>query len=476
MATIIKIKNSGTSGSPSSVATGEFAYSFQSGSQANGGDRLYIGTGTETAGAAANIEVVGGKYFTDMLDHVHGTLTADSGIITDANNKIDVLNVDNITLNGNSITSTDTNGNLTLDPNGTGTIELHAVTNVTGNATFSGNVNIGDASGDSHVITGSVDLNGVFDADNIRIDGNVISSQDTNGNIEFTPNGTGLTIINSDKTLQIPVGTTAQRPTAVTGQIRFNSTIGAFEGYHATAWNSLGGVIDVDQDTFIKAESSAGADNDDITFTTGGVLRATLDENGLLFNDSSLTMQTGNIVLGGTTISTTSGNSTLTLDPHASGATGTVVIEGDLTVNGTQTTVNSTTVTIDDPVFTLAGDTAPGSNDGLDKGIEFRWHTGSAAKLGFFGYDLSDSRFKFIQDATDTSGVYSGTVGDVQFGDTKIKDLQFDGTGSGYADKGVLVTGTANNVEFKTSSTDGHVLQVNASGVPFFGHIDCGTY
>ena len=476
MATIIKIKNSGTSGSPSAVATGEFAYSFQAGSQANGGDRLYIGTGTETAGAAANIEVVGGKYFTDMLDHVHGTLTADSGIITDANNKIDVLNVDNITLNGNSITTTDTNGNLTLDPNGTGTIELHANTNVTGDSTFSGNVNIGDASGDSHVITGSVDLNGVFDADNIRIDGNVISSQDTNGNIEFTPNGTGLTIINSDKTLQIPVGTTAQRPTAVTGQIRFNSTLGAFEGYHATAWNSLGGVIDVDQDTFIKAESSAGADNDDITFTTGGVLRATLDENGLLFNDSSLTMQTGNIVLGGTTISTTAGNSTLTLDPHASGATGTVVIEGDLTVNGTQTTVNSTTVTIDDPVFTLAGDTAPASNDGLDKGIEFRWHTGSAAKLGFFGYDVSDSRFKFIQDATDTSGVYSGDMGDVQFGDTKIKDLQFDGTGSGYADKGVLVTGTANNVEFKTSSTDGHVLQVNASGVPFFGHIDCGTY
>ena len=301
-------------------------------------------------------------------------------------------------------------------------------------------------------------------------------SQDTNSNIEFTPNGTGLTIINSDKTLQIPVGTTAQRPTAVTGQIRFNSTLGAFDGYHASNWNSLGGVIDVDQDTFVKAESSAGADNDDITFTTGGVLRATLDENGLLFNDSSLTMQTGNIVLGGTTISTTAGNSTLTLDPHAAGSTGTVVIEGDLTVNGTQTTVNSTTVTIDDPVFTLAGDTAPGSNDGLDKGIEFRWHTGSAAKLGFFGYDLSDSRFKFIQDATDTSGVYSGTVGDVQFGDTKIKDLQFDGTGSGYADKGVLVTGTANNVEFKTSSTDGHVLQVNASGVHFFGHIDCGTY
>lgn len=460
MATIIKIKNSGTSGSPSAVATGEFAYSYQAGSQANGGDRLYIGTGTETGGAAANIEVVGGKYFTDMLDHVHGTLTADSGIITDSNNKINVLNVDNLTLDGNSITSTDTNGNINIDPNGTGTIAI------TGPTTMAGNLDV----------TGTETVTGILNVDNLRMDGNVISSTDTNGDIALQPNGTGLITTNATSALETPVGTTAQRPTAATGQIRFNSTITAFEGYDGNAWNSLGGVIDVDQDTYIKAETSPNADNDDLQFYTAGVLRATLDASGLVFNDTNLTQQVGQIVLGGTTISTTSGNSTLTLDPHASGATGTVVIEGDLTVNGTQTTVNSTTVTIDDPVFTLAGDTAPGSNDGLDKGIEFRWHTGSAAKLGFFGYDVSDSRFKFIADSTDTSGVYSGDMGDVQFGDVKIKDLQFDGTGSGYADKGVLVTGTANDVEFKTSSTDGHVLQVNASGVPFFGHIDCGTY
>ena len=87
MATIIKIKNSGTSGAPSAVATGEFAYSFQNGSQANGGDRLYIGTGTETAGAAANIEVIGGKYFTSMLDHVQGTNTRSSAVILDSNQK-----------------------------------------------------------------------------------------------------------------------------------------------------------------------------------------------------------------------------------------------------------------------------------------------------------------------------------------------------------------------------------------------------
>lgn len=121
---LIRIKRSGSSGSPGALAQGEMAYSFLGGTQSNGGDRLYIGTGTESGGIAANIEVIGGKYFTDKLDHVPGTLTANSALIVDSNNKIDVLNIDNITINGNAITSTDTNGNITLDPNGTGAVDV----------------------------------------------------------------------------------------------------------------------------------------------------------------------------------------------------------------------------------------------------------------------------------------------------------------------------------------------------------------
>jgi hypothetical protein len=121
---LIRIKRSGSSGSPGALAQGEMAYSFLGGTQANGGDRLYIGTGTETSGVAANIEVIGGKYFTAMLDHVPGTLTATSALVVDSNSKIDILNVDNITINGNAITSTDTNGNITLDPNGTGSVDV----------------------------------------------------------------------------------------------------------------------------------------------------------------------------------------------------------------------------------------------------------------------------------------------------------------------------------------------------------------
>ena len=93
--------------------------------------------------------------------------------------------------------------------------------------------------------------------------------------------------------------------------------------------------------------------------------------------------------------------------------TGAITVGGDLTVNGTTTTVNSTTVTIDDPIFTLGGDSAPGSDDNKDRGIEFRYHNGSAAKVGFFGFDDSAGKFTFIPDATNSSEVFSGTAGTI---------------------------------------------------------------
>ena len=92
---------------------------------------------------------------------------------------------------------------------------------------------------------------------------------------------------------------------------------------------------------------------------------------------------------------------------------GEVVIGGDLTVNGTTTTINSTTMTTDNIILTLGGDTAPGSNDTKDKGIEFRWHDGSSAKLGFFGFDESTGDFSFIPDATNSSNVFNGTQGTI---------------------------------------------------------------
>lgn len=103
MASTIRIKRSGTSGDPTSLGQGELAYSYLTGTEGNGGDRLYIGTGTEIAGNAVNHEVIGGKYFTDMLDHTKGVVAPNSALLVDGDKKLNELLVDNFTLDGNTI-------------------------------------------------------------------------------------------------------------------------------------------------------------------------------------------------------------------------------------------------------------------------------------------------------------------------------------------------------------------------------------
>ena len=120
---------------------------------------------------------------------------------------------------------------------------------------------------------------------------------------------------------------------------------------------------------------------------------------------------------------------------------GSVVVTGNLTVNGTTTTVNSTTTTVDDPIFTIGGDSAPGSDDNKDRGIEFRYHTGSAAKVGFFGYDDSASKFTFIPDATNSSEVFSGAVG------TILANLEGSLTTGGHTINDIDVAGEFNDVD-----------------------------
>jgi hypothetical protein len=134
--------------------------------------------------------------------------------------------------------------------------------------------------------------------------------------------------------------------------------------------------------------------------------------------------------------------------------TGTVTIP-DLVVSGTTTTVNSTTVTLDDPIITLGGDTAPGSDDGKDRGVEFRWHDGTGAKTGFFGFDDSNGYFGFIPNATSTGEVFTGTLGDFQA-------TNFRGDLIGNADTATTVTTNADLTGDITSSGN---VTVIASGV-----------
>ena len=105
---------------------------------------------------------------------------------------------------------------------------------------------------------------------------------------------------------------------------------------------------------------------------------------------------------------------------------GLVTIRGNLQVDGTTTTVNSTVTTLDDPIITLGGDTAPASDDGKDRGVEFRYYD-TQARVGFFGYDDSytdlgghSGGFRFLYDATNTSEVFAGTDAGIITGNIKL--------------------------------------------------------
>ena len=102
MAQTIKIKRSTTTATPSTLSAGELAYSDNS-------DKLFIGAPADSA-----VIAIGGKVYVDMLDHTAGTLTANSAVVVDANKKINEFLVDNITLDGNAITTS--TGNLQLNP------------------------------------------------------------------------------------------------------------------------------------------------------------------------------------------------------------------------------------------------------------------------------------------------------------------------------------------------------------------------
>jgi hypothetical protein len=107
MATIIKIKRTTGATAPSGLNQGELAYVYDTSATNNGvggnGYRLFIGDPTSTSNSPIEI---GGEYFTNLLDHSHGIVTANSGVIVDSNKKVDEWNVDNLTLDGNIIGST----------------------------------------------------------------------------------------------------------------------------------------------------------------------------------------------------------------------------------------------------------------------------------------------------------------------------------------------------------------------------------
>jgi hypothetical protein len=189
---------------------------------------------------------------------------------------------------------------------------------------------------------------------NLRIAGNSITATNTNGNIELTPNGTGVVKVNGTQSLLIPVGSNAQRPTAATGQMRYNTDLGRFEGYNGTVWTQLGGISDVDQNTYILPESAPNANDNLMTFVAGGVSVATLSSTTFTVNQ----VDVDNIRLSGNAITATNSDGDIVLSPNGVGA---VVID-NLRFSGNSIT-NSVAGAITD--FAVTGDgyiRIPGTN------------------------------------------------------------------------------------------------------------------
>ena len=558
MASSILIKRSTGSVAPGTITYGELAVTTgANGTQANAGDRLFIG---DNNGAA---QVVGGRYFTDLLDHVHGTLTASSTVIVDSNSKIDNWLVDDIQLNANVITTSTADTDLIFRANGTGKLVIEDGQELEFGTTGDVQLQFVDADAALKITRVGATTPDLLLDDDMRLyfgagkDGSIRYDETTSDRIQVDgadwTYGTGV---------QVNYADTTDASNRTTASVTYAGGIGVA----ATTWTKD---LRVDDSVILGTDAT-----DALTVNS-----TTTFQNGVTFNGQTTitgnTSQTGEITidqlkLDGNVISTTSGTEMI-IDPFPAGgdAEGLVIIKGDLQIDGTTTTVNSANMSVNDPTIELgdpttaitvttnatsgatdiivdrvegftAGDSVTGSNiangttissintgastltlsaaitgniavgqaltvtraadDALDRGVKVHYYGGSGAKFGFFGYDRTGGAdglgaWTFIEDASDTNTVFgvNGNRGTVVLGDLELDtdlEVQYGGTGaSTFTTNGIVygqgaspmqVTAAANMVSPGTGSdatTSFQVLTVTSAGVPVWTNtIDGGTF
>ncbi len=279
MASIIRIKRSSGTAKPSSLNWGEMAYVTgvgQYGGTNQYKDRVFLGDD------GTNVNPVGGFYYTSMMEHTPGALNgvtnsrnSDGGIVAilDSSRKIDVWNVDNLTLDANTLSSTNTDGDVIFNPNGSGEVMIP-------DDTFLG------------------------------FGGGADGTSTADSKIEYDENGTDqLTFTGADVRFNIATQSTSKD----TGSIITEGGLGVEKNVN------IGGNLAV----------------------SGG--------------NSTL----GNIRIENNIIASLSGQGNkIFIDPYPDGLSneGDVIIKGNLQVDGTTTTVNSTQTTVNDPIM-MVGDT-----------------------------------------------------------------------------------------------------------------------
>ena len=533
-----------------------------------------------------------------MLDHVHGTTTASSALITDANSHVSAVNtaalkiaatgslggavaIDTI-LDEDNMASDDATGLATQqsikayvdaqvtaqdldfqgDSGGALNIDLDSevltISGDTGISTVGSGNTIEIDLDDTAVTPGSYGSTTAIPTFTVDQQGRLTAAGTVNVATTLTVDGDSgsqdVDLLADD--LQV-LGTSGEVDTAVTKDgTDVKVTVGLPAAVTITdslvvdnveiGLNADGTISTATGDLTLSPDGNSDVVVDADTFTvTAGEAESALikiiadesddagDEWHVLNNAADNVLSFGNdIASAGTAVTQ------LSLTPHATVASSTtavaghltvgnkLTVAGDLQVDGTTVTVNTSQVTMDDPILTLGGDSAPGSDLNKDLGILGRWHNGSAAKTAFFGFDDSTGRFTFVPDATESTAVISGTLGDIDVGgayigniqvgvtgdneiDTATGNLTIDSTGglvtvdddltvtgtvtltndlavthggtgvSSFTDNGVLYGDGGNALDVTAASTAaGAVLQTAASGgVPAFSNIiDGGTY
>jgi len=197
-------------------------------------------------------------------------------------------------LTTNDITSNGSNANITINPQGTGTIELGATTNISGSASVSGTLSTADiTTTGNQTISGSL-TTGTFNVGDLNINADGKISTDTNGNIDLDPSGTGA--------INLTGPTNVTGTATVTGQLNVDNL--RMDGNTLLA-TSGGLTIDAATGQNITFSKKIIASDADISLIQATTVRADTIQNDTSDGDITISTQgTGVIDLNTATQST----------------------------------------------------------------------------------------------------------------------------------------------------------------------------
>jgi hypothetical protein len=331
MASFIKIKRSTGTLAPASIQYGELAYTTGVGTHGNSGGKLFIGDNVP------NSIAIGGRYYTDLLSIAPGLVagqtnptTAANGFVAvlDQNRKVDQWNVDNLTLDGNTLSSTNIDGDINIDPNGSGEIVVPDDTFLTFGTSKDTKIKYDEITNDRLEVTGADwnFANGVA----ISLSDVTESTSTTTGAFTVTGGvgiGARLNVagnVDFDGDLNIDGGDVTSNTTSLN---LFNTTVSTANILGAGTNIVLGATTGVTtiRNAVVDLDGDLNIDGGDVTSNTANLnlFNSTVTRSNVLGAGT-------NIVLGATTGVTTIRNAVVDLD-------------GDLNIDGGDLTTNQTT-------------------------------------------------------------------------------------------------------------------------------------